>query len=481
MTDLRSEAAPADGHTETSGAPAAPAPTAPEPAPTRTTTTTTTTSSTISTAATAPGVRHLLAGLSAAAAAIHLAMVPSHMDEWAAEGIAFLAAAWLQLAFAVVVLVLTRPGRAVLAAGAAMNAAFVAAWAVTRTTGAPFGPNSGHAESSSLVDLTAVGLEAALVLLAVAVLRRPGLGTGLSRRRLIRAVPGIAAIGVVALASVALASPSARNHAHGSHGTGDDHAMAGHDDDAGTGADHHGAAGGAEIRPGGDDRGLSALSNGHHHEMVVTELDAATQAELDDQLAVTREVAAAHPTVADAEAAGYRRIGPYFPGIGAHYGKTTPAELNPEGVMDREALLHPLAIIYTGTEPHDEVAGFMYLSTSETEPEGFAGTNDTWHYHESLCLDRLPNGEMNTPFGLDNQATEAQCTAAGGQILPVSPYMVHVWSAPGWDDDPDVTTFGEVHTDLTCPGGGYHMLPIEEWVDHPMDVCRTAGTQATGT
>lgn len=498
MTDVRSEAAPADGHSETSGAPAAPAPTAPEPAPTSTKATTTTTATTstttttttpaapISTAPTAPGVRHLLAGLSAAAAAIHLAMVPSHMDEWAAEGIAFLVSAWLQLAFAVVVLVLTRPGRAVLAAGAAMNALFVAAWAVTRTTGAPFGPNSGHAESSSLVDLTAVGLEVALVLLAVAVLWRPALGGGLSRRRLIGAVPGIAAVGVVALASVALASPSARNHAHGSHVEGDDHAgtadhaMAGHDDAGAAGADHHGAEG-AEIRPGGDDRGLSALSNGHHHEMVVQELDAATQAELDDQLAVTREVAAAYPTVAAAEAAGYRRIGPYFPGIGAHYGKTTPAELNPAGVMDREALLHPLAIIYTGTQPHAEVAGFMYLSTSDTEPEGFAGPNDTWHYHESLCLDRLPNGEMNTPFGLDNQATEAQCTGAGGQLLPVSPYMVHVWSAPGWDDDPDVSTFGEVHTDLTCPDGGYHMLPIEQWVDHPMDVCRPAATAATPT
>jgi len=464
MTDLRSEAVSGNGHTEPSGASGTSA-TAAEPAPTTTA------------PATAPGVRHLLAGLSAASGAIHLAMVPSHMDEWAAEGIAFLVAGWLQLAFALVVLLLTRPGRAVLAAGAAMNALFVAAWAVTRTTGAPFGPNSGHAESSSLVDLTAVGLEVALVLLVLAVLRRPVLGAGLSRRRLLGAVPGVAAVGVVALASVALASPSARDHAHGSHAEGaDDHAMAGHDDAAG-GADHH--AEGAEIRPGGDDRGLSALSNGHHHEMVVTELDADTQAELDDQLAVTREVAAAYPTVADAEAAGYRRIGPYFPGIGAHYGKTTPAELNPEGVMDREALLHPLAIIYTGTQPHAEVAGFMYLSTSESEPEGFAGTNDTWHYHESLCLDRLPNGEMNTPFGLDNQATEAQCTGAGGQLLPVSPYMVHVWSVPGWDDDPEVTTFGEVHTDLTCADGGYHMLPIEEWVDHPMDVCQAARPTAT--
>jgi hypothetical protein len=460
MTDVRSEAVTGRGRSVEPGAPAPTAPT--EPMAATTPTEASGRGGVVAPWDLASPQRQLLAALSGAAGAIHLAMVPSHVDEWAAEGIAFVVAGWLQLAFAVAVLV--RPARWLLRAAVAVNVVFVAAWAVTRTAGAPFGPNSGHAESSSLIDLTAVGLEVALVVLAGAALLRSGW-------RLPGAVPGIAAAGVVLLASVALADPSTRDHAHGSHGGTGDHAMAGHDE---AGADHH--AGGGEMRPGGDDRGLSELSNGHHHEMVVQELDAATQAELDDQLAVTREVAARYPTVADAEAAGYRRIGPYFPGIGAHYGKTTPAELNPEGVMDREALLHPLAIIYTGTQPHAEVAGFMYLSTSETEPEGFAGPNDVWHYHESLCLDRQPNGEMNTPFGLDNQATEAQCTGAGGQILPVSPYMVHVWSAPGWDDDPDVSTFGEVHTDLTCADGGYHMIPIEEWVDHPMDVCRAATT-----
>ena len=50
--------------------------------------------------------------------------------------------------------------------------------------------------------------------------------------------------------------------------------------------------------------------------------------------------------------------------------------------------------------------------------------------------------------------------------------MLHVWSAPGWDDDPDVGTFGEVHTDLTCSDGTYFMLPIDEWVDHRLNICR---------
>ena len=414
-------------------------------------------------------LRWLVAALSGAAGVVHLAMVPSHMDEWALEGVAFAAVGWFQLTWAVLVVV--RPSRGLHRVGILANLVFVGAWAVTRTAGPPFGPHAGDAESASLVDLATVGSEAALVIVAALALLRPGaLGAGAATGRVARALPVLGAAAVVLLASVVLASPSARDHAHG--GDGDP----GHHDDAAMedhGHDESSETAGAAGADGTDDRGLSLLRNGHHHEIVAQELDAGTQAELDEQLAVTREVAAANPTVADAEANGYHRIGPFFPGIGAHYGNTGPDELNPDGTMDRTSLLHPLAIIYDGTLPTSRVAGFMYLSTSETEPEGFAGPNDVWHYHEKLCLKRLPNGEMDVPFGLDNQSTEEQCGAAGGSILPMSPWMVHVWSAPGWDDDPDVDTFGEVHTDLTCSDGGYHMLPLEQWVDNQHSICAT--------
>jgi hypothetical protein len=405
-------------------------------------------------------LRYLLAGLSGAAGAVHLAMVPSHMGEWAAEGVAFAFAGWGQLVVAL--LLVSRPSRALLRAAIVANVAFVGAWVVSRTAGSPFGPHAGHAESVSFVDATTVGFEMALVVLAALALLRPGLAARAGAVARGGALAG--AMAVVVLASVVLASPSARDHAHGTH--------AGHGDAAAGDQHEHDAGAAARSGSPADDRGLSELSNGHHHEMVVQPLDAATEAELDDQLAITREVAARYPTVADAEDAGYQRIGPYFPGIGAHYGKTGPLETNREGVFDRDTLSHPFAIIYDGTEPTSRVAGFMYLSLSDTEPEGFAGPNDVWHYHEQLCLKYQPNGEIDVPFGLDHQATEAQCRAAGARLLPISPWMVHVWSAPGWDDDPDVGTFGEVHTDLTCSDGTYFMLPIDQWVDHRLNVCR---------
>jgi hypothetical protein len=408
----------------------------------------------------AESLRYLVAGLSAAAGVIHFAMVPSHMGEWAAEGVAFAVVGWIQLAVALLVVV--RPSRLLLAATIVANVAFVGAWVVSRTTGPPFGPHSGVAESASLVDITTVGLEMALVLLAALALIRPALAAlsgPFARRGSL-----VGATAVVLLATVVLASPSARNHAHGGAGeAGHTHGAT----DAAAGHTH-----GASTAPGGDDRGLAALSNGHHHAMVNEVLDADTQAKLDDQLAITREVAARYPTVADAEAGGYRRIGPYFPGIGAHYGKTGGVELNRDGGFDDDTIAHPFTIIYDGTEQTSRVAGFMYLSMSDEEPEGFAGPNDVWHYHEQLCLSWKANGEIDVPFGLDHQSNQAQCDSVGGRLLPISPWMVHVWSAPGWDDDPEVGTFGEVHTDLTCSDGTYYMLPIEQWADHRMNICR---------
>src|SRR5947207_15838205 len=87
------------------------------------------------------GSRMLLATLSAGAGAIHLAMVPSHWGESVAEGVGFAVSGWLQLGFAA--LVLTRPSRVLLWLGAALNAAAIAAWIVSRTAGLPFGAPSG--------------------------------------------------------------------------------------------------------------------------------------------------------------------------------------------------------------------------------------------------------------------------------------------------------------------------------------------------
>src|SRR5690349_4671246 len=123
---------------------------------------------------TPPPLLMAMASLSAAAAVIHFVMVPSHMEEFATEGIAFAVAGWLQLLMAFYLW--TQPSRALLGFTAALNLAFIGVWVVSRTAGLPVGPSAGVAEEASLVDVATVSMEAALVLLAISVAIRPRLG-----------------------------------------------------------------------------------------------------------------------------------------------------------------------------------------------------------------------------------------------------------------------------------------------------------------
>jgi hypothetical protein len=401
----------------------------------------------------APGwsARIALAALSAGAGVIHLAMVPSHWGESVAEGLGFAAVGWLQVAFAVVVL--ARPTRGLLRAAVVVNLAAIGGWIVSRVWGLPFGAHSGHAEDAGFVDLTCVGFEVALVIACIVLAARPrGAGVhGLAGY----AVAAIVGVGVVGLATAALASPGARDHAAHSHGL------------AGSGGHVHGG------QPAVDDKGFSLIHNGQHDHHMIHTLDAPTQHALDAQLAVTRELAARTPTVADAQAQGYSRVGPYFPGIGAHYMRGYGDQTtNPDGVIDGTDLRNPLMLIFDGTQPTSRIAGFMYYSVSPSEPAGFPGRNDTWHYHESICV-KFNNGAIDIPFGLDHAATEEQCASVGGEIYRLTQYMAHVWSVPGFEmTDEYGGVFGELNPKLACADGTYYMLPVEEWAAHPLNVCR---------
>ncbi len=222
-----------------------------------------------------------------------------------------------------------------------------------------------------------------------------------------------------------------------------------------------------------DDKGLAALSNGHHHAMgAETPLSADDRLLLSQQIAATIDVSKKYPTVADAEAAGYRRAGPYSPGLGAHYTLQTGQGLNFDGNMAADDLSTPLAIIYDGTEPTSRVAGFMYYSMATAEPSGFAGTNDVWHYHTSLCLKINSDRTIDAPFGADHDATKEQCDSVGGYIMKQTQWMVHVWSVPGYESAQGL--FGEVNPALSCPDGTYYQRPADEWGAHPLSTCKSA-------
>jgi hypothetical protein len=384
---------------------------------------------------------------------IHAAMVPSHFGESAVEGWGFLLSAWVQVGLAVAVVV--RPSRLVGLAVVLSNAVFIAVWAVSRTAGLPFGAHAGHPESVTFVDGVCVALEAVAIVLGAAILGwRPLRGLG----RLRPPVGAAGAIGAVLLATAAVASPSARDHAAHSHGA--------HGDEAAAGAHDHGAAAPGEhdhaamVAGTDDDLGFSALSNGHQHAHGQdAPLSAAERATLATQLAATTDLIVRYPTLADAEAAGYHRSGPFSPGLGVHY--QGPFALNADGDMDPEDLAAPM-LIFDGVTPDAPLAGFMFLAYGRSsEPEGFAGPNDHWHYHENVCVVYQPDGSIATPFGADLEGvTEDMCTQAGGMWISNTGYMVHVWNVPGYES-PD-GMFTELNPKITCPDGTYYTVPIEE-------------------
>jgi hypothetical protein len=381
-----------------------------------------------------PSVAAVLAALAAGAAAIHLAMVPMHAEEWLALGIGFAAVGWAQAALAVAVV--TRPRRWLLAAGAVLSVGAIAAWTVSRTTGFPFGPEAGQAEPASAIDVLSVVFEALFAVGAVAALRaRP-----VTRRRPLAAgIAAVATLSVAALSSAVLASPSgAHDHVAGE-AAEEGHTHAGEVAAADDHAHEHAAPAPAdgEQASAADEIAADETSAGHEHghgSVPNVPIDAATRATLASQLVQARAVADRFPTVADAEAAGYTMVTPYVPLIGAHYIKWSLMD----GTFD---VAQPEMLLYDGTAPTSAMVGLSYYQFSRTEPSGFAGPNDHWHQHIGLCL----NSQLVVVGGSSTSAEE--CAARGGQKIEASDgWMVHAWVVPGWESQEGV--FSPENADL---------------------------------
>ena len=114
-------------------------------------------------------LRLLLAGGLVGSAVIHAAVVPEHLQEWAAAGLFFIL---LTLAQVVVAdQLLRRPGSRTVLAAAAVSLLPLVVWLASRTVGLPFGPDAGAAEAVGLADVVACLLEAGTLIAAVTLLR----------------------------------------------------------------------------------------------------------------------------------------------------------------------------------------------------------------------------------------------------------------------------------------------------------------------
>lgn len=139
--------------------------------------------------------------LSMGAAVIHFAVLGEHWREWWGYGLFFAVAAWLQLAWAAVVV--TRPSSRLLGIGAVGSLAIAALWVITRTGGVPAGPAFGESESAAFPDVLATVFEVLLVGLSAVAVVAAGAGAPTLGRR-----AGAGAIVVVAVAVVILTTAS---------------------------------------------------------------------------------------------------------------------------------------------------------------------------------------------------------------------------------------------------------------------------------
>jgi hypothetical protein len=430
----------------------------------------------------------------AACLVVHFAYAPAHIDEATSHGIFFLVTAWAQLCVAFA-LVRWREARWPWSAAVGVNAVVAAVWLVSRTVGVP----GSDAESVGFPDALATGLELAAVAAALVALR-PRLADR-PFAPLNPVVGGVAAVALMGVVSASVTPSIAGEHGHDDHGTetaaGDGDAAAGghthgtetvaavdgadrcdlafntsaynevavpgepmvHDDTHGVtftldewaevfvdpegGVPAAAVADFIEERPGLRD---GILSGGLTHTLEPDHWNPITDpdecATLADELQRAKDVAAAHPTVADAEAAGYRMITGYLPGIAAHY-------INFDNLADGFVLEKPEMLLYDGTNPDSAIVGLSYyiLSPGEDEPtEGFTGDNDHYHRHIGLCFrDGVVVGGSNT--------TEEECAAEGGSKNDGSAgWMSHVWITPGCESDWGVFSGANPQLKVRTPG-----------------------------
>jgi hypothetical protein len=337
--------------------------------------------------------------LTAGAALIHVGVTGSHFQQWWAAGLFFLVAALAQFGWAV--WCWTKPAsRSILLAGAAGSAALVLVWAVTRTTGLPFGPEAGVAESAGLADVLCVGLEVASGALAlVATL-------GLARERLMHPAPrraamltaGVAALVVVA-SGTALAAPehdhteaTAVDHTH----SADPSSVAAHD--------HH------------DVPNLPDVSK------ATAEQTATAKGLLDETIAATsayRDPAAATKAGFDVQAAWDRKQKkvaatgrtPKKAGVGMVH-VPNRANRTDGKVLDPNA---PETLVYThAADGTFHLVGVMFTAEKKTPPTSYQ-PYVRWHTHEG-CI----GGGLAKAKPVDG-------VCAKGTTARTSGAMTHVW------------------------------------------------------
>jgi hypothetical protein len=130
-------------------------------------------------------------------------------------------------------------------------------------------------------------------------------------------------------------------------------------------------------------------------------------------------------TRAAGEAAGWRQIAQYIPGLGTHHVRWpfNPFDPSPEGFDPTK----PTFLIYGGTGSDAPLVGLSYAAPGTSNPPpAFAGTNDWWHLHQKICY-----GQGGILAGAE-EIPDEECTALGGRQVDLGAgiWLLHIWIIP---------------------------------------------------
>ena len=356
-----------------------------------------------------PYVLGALASLSAAAAAIHFAVVFEHFRDYLLYGVFFLVLAWAQLIWPAVLL--WRPSRLWLWLGLAGNAAVLAVYVASRTVGLPFGPDLHHPEQVGGLDVMSCVLEFALVIGCAALLWRPSLADRPVRRRGgVAAAAALLAVPVLVIAATAAVMTPGWAGPEGPAGMASGSGMAA-SSGSGTAASSASPAGMGDM---GSTDGLPDMRMyGETAPPTASQVLAAGQL-----IKATDATLARYQNVQAAFAAGYTYVLRTNGEEHLLYQGPDPAYngLNPQ---------HPSSLVYAINVPHHApiLLGAMYIENGDTNGPQVGGSLTRWHSHLVVCQNGKPTV---AGFGVHLRGS---CNPATWHDTYTS-QMLHVWVVP---------------------------------------------------
>ena len=329
-------------------------------------------------------VRGVLSSLTVAVGAMHLAVAPGRSADWRTEGLALASVGVIMLAAgAAVALRDTRPP---LIIGSILHAVVVIALVVSRTAGYPFGPWTSTTPG--------MGPYEVVVLLAAAIALAVGLGALVSDVEHLGA-PGLRFENLAPLAVVLVALPGVVTSQWA--------------DDA------------AHVQ------GSAHVHTSPTGVPAPTPLTADERAELGRELTLAAAAIEAYPTLADAESAGWVRVGGYVPGVGQML-------IDPSVDSRTRAFApdEPSGLLYESSASDARLVGLQYdaWTPDGSTPDGFTGQASMWHLHDGTCV------SDDAPWALprDTAVTGDDCSTVNATYVDTSSWMLRVWLVRGWEN-----------------------------------------------